>query len=125
METDEQFVAAVRRNVSEEGQYHELTLKPEAMARLLSLALRGAKVQWRPPLTAPTDGSEFQGFVKYHSMTIWEPRCRLHPENGALQVWDRVYYDEHGWDYNGQLIGWLPQPSLPALGEPENTNDRT
>ena len=135
-ESDEAFVEKIKRHVSQDGPYAELTLWPEVMDRLLSLASRGAAVQWRPIEEAPRDGTPVslwrpkaeQGFCwKQRVDALWDQ------EIGAW-VWpDGPCVDIGGhnsWLENGQYFfdaesftHWMPLPLPPSPSTQENENE--
>lgn len=72
--------------------------------------------QWRPIETAPKGETEFQGWLwsDMYRTGWWEPRCR-YSADGAFQVWQRVDYDDDGWDVvEARPTHWLPKPTEPA-----------
>ena len=73
-------------------------------------ALAAADAGWMPIESAPKDGTEFQAWVG-----SWEPRCRFNPDTEAFEVWDRVDYDQDGWDacYLDLVTHWQPLPAAP------------
>lgn len=115
METDEQFVATVCRNISDEGQYQELTLKPEAMARLLALALRGAKVQWRHLKDAPDSEEPVLLLLRSKGVVIAPAAAAMATANERADIYKRTGEWPNFTGYEPSR--WLP---LSALGEPTN-----
>lgn len=69
---------------------------------------------WQPIASAPQDGTEFQVWCGQYG---WEPRARVNPETGALELWGRVDYDEEGWDVYPHMPAthWMPHPQSPPL----------
>ena len=73
---------------------------------------------WRMLDSAPRDGTEFQGWVKsaIDPMGWWEPKCRFNPDTEAFEIWDRVDYDQDGWECYGHVdpVAWMPEPVAPV-----------
>jgi hypothetical protein len=99
---------------------------PEAAA-LLAKIEAADRLEWQPIETAPKDGAEFQAWLldagRQHGW--WEPRCRFN-DDGAFQVWQRVDYDDDGWDViEARPTHWLPEPTEPpAYRNPQPAGDK-
>lgn len=81
-----------------------------------ALLARLDALEWQPIETVPKDGREFQAWLWNEPARTgwWGPRCRYSPD-GAFQVWQRVDYDDDGWDVVEETpTHWLPQPIGPA-----------
>lgn len=87
-------------------------------AEIQALRERVEKAErWQPIETAPMDGSEFQAWIRsaHFATGWWEPRCRFNAD-GAFQVWQRVDYDQDGFDMvpDAAPTHWKMQPAAPA-----------
>lgn len=87
----------------------------DAAIAALTAELQQCRQQWRPIATAPKDGTEFQVWMHnaYLPTGWWEPRCRFN-DFGAFQVWQRVDYDDEGFDaVHATPTHWMPLPPAP------------
>jgi hypothetical protein len=73
---------------------------------------------WQPIETAPKDGSEFQAWAGSYDGGWWEPKARINPESERVELWQRVDYDQDGWEAeNGDdwnVTHWMPLPTPPT-----------
>lgn len=110
-------------SVHERYRHVVLAAAHDAAIAALTAELQQCRQQWRPIATAPKDGTEFQAWMHnaYLPTGWWEPRCRFN-DFGAFQVWQRVDYDDDGFDaVHATPTHWMPLPPAPEAALKERT----
>jgi hypothetical protein len=77
--------------------------------------------EWQTMDSAPQDGSEFQAWITAVSpqgnpKCWWEPKARVNPDSGSVELWGRTDYDQDGWETYSHLTAthWMPPPDPPV-----------